>query len=284
MINRLHFRSGTLKNSCMRQGSLFSRAQIAAMRDPTTARNHSPSRDEFRREHERRRAFGLQRRHAEKLRRPHHTGSTPPTTAGPARPPKPATRRTTPGAPATASERRTRPGHEPTLPADPVTAPAAAITAQPTTTARPIPPAGPTTAAVPATSAEPATTAGPAAAAEPATTAVARTATAGAPTAVAEPAAAATHVAVTGTAAAVKAPWRTRSVPPSLMSPLTSIPSAPARPATASAPPRRNAFDGGRQRRFPADHRRKANPAASRRGTQKAASERIEDIRASLEQ
>lgn len=53
----------------MRQASLFGRAEIAAMRDRTASRNHSPARDEFRREHERHRAWGLQRRHAEKLRR-----------------------------------------------------------------------------------------------------------------------------------------------------------------------------------------------------------------------
>ena len=39
------------------------------MRDRTASRNYSTERDEFRREHERRRAFGLQRRHAERLRR-----------------------------------------------------------------------------------------------------------------------------------------------------------------------------------------------------------------------
>ena len=38
------------------------------MRDRSKARNFSASRDEFRRDHERRRAFGLQRRHAERMR------------------------------------------------------------------------------------------------------------------------------------------------------------------------------------------------------------------------
>ena len=61
----------------MRQLSLFDRATTASMRDRTRSRNYSPERDEFRREHERRRYWGLQRRHAEKLRRL-HDGPTPP--------------------------------------------------------------------------------------------------------------------------------------------------------------------------------------------------------------
>jgi hypothetical protein len=52
----------------MGQLQLFSRAELASMRDRTRARNYSASRDEFRRDHERRRAWGLQRRHAERLR------------------------------------------------------------------------------------------------------------------------------------------------------------------------------------------------------------------------
>ena len=58
--------------------SLFDRATTTAMRDRTRSRNYSPERDEFRRDHERRRYWGLQRRHAEKLRRL-HGGPTPPT-------------------------------------------------------------------------------------------------------------------------------------------------------------------------------------------------------------
>jgi hypothetical protein len=53
----------------MGQSSLFSRTQIAAMRDRTASRNYSASREEFRREHEIHRASGLKQRHAEKLRR-----------------------------------------------------------------------------------------------------------------------------------------------------------------------------------------------------------------------
>ncbi len=56
-------------NGGMGQLSLFSRVEIAGMRERTVARNYSPTRDEFRREHERRRFWGLRRRHAEKLRR-----------------------------------------------------------------------------------------------------------------------------------------------------------------------------------------------------------------------
>jgi hypothetical protein len=42
---------------------------MARMRDRTASRNYSPERDEFRREHERHRNWGLQQRHAERLRR-----------------------------------------------------------------------------------------------------------------------------------------------------------------------------------------------------------------------
>lgn len=52
----------------MRQLSLFSRSEISGMRDRTASRNYSAARDEFRREHERHREWGLKRRHAERLR------------------------------------------------------------------------------------------------------------------------------------------------------------------------------------------------------------------------
>lgn len=48
---------------------MFAVAEVAAMRDRTRSRRYSPQREEFRREHERRRAWGLVRRHAERLRR-----------------------------------------------------------------------------------------------------------------------------------------------------------------------------------------------------------------------
>jgi hypothetical protein len=59
----------------MGQLSLFSRAETAAMRDRTKARNYDPERDEFRRQQRFRRDWGLQRRHAEKLRRLRESGA-----------------------------------------------------------------------------------------------------------------------------------------------------------------------------------------------------------------
>jgi hypothetical protein len=59
----------------MGQASLFSREVLAAMRDRTASRNYSAVGQEFRRAHERHRAWGLQRRHAEKLRRLRQSGS-----------------------------------------------------------------------------------------------------------------------------------------------------------------------------------------------------------------
>jgi hypothetical protein len=53
----------------MRQLQLFTSAALAQMRDRTASRRYSPARDEFRREHERRRARGLIQRHGERLRR-----------------------------------------------------------------------------------------------------------------------------------------------------------------------------------------------------------------------
>ena len=61
----------------MRQLQLFTTAELARMRDRTRSRNYSPERDEFRRAHERRRAWGLARRHAEKLRRLHDRSADP---------------------------------------------------------------------------------------------------------------------------------------------------------------------------------------------------------------
>jgi hypothetical protein len=48
---------------------LFDSAQLAVMRDPTARRNYSAEAEQFRREHERHRAWGLKRRYAEKARR-----------------------------------------------------------------------------------------------------------------------------------------------------------------------------------------------------------------------
>jgi len=63
------FRGGGWDHLCMGQQQLFSRSEIAAMRDPTRGRNSCAANVEFRREHERDRAYGLARRHASKLRR-----------------------------------------------------------------------------------------------------------------------------------------------------------------------------------------------------------------------
>ena len=52
----------------MRQLQLFTTAELAKMRDRTKSRSYSPAGDEFRRIHERQRAWGLKRRHAERLR------------------------------------------------------------------------------------------------------------------------------------------------------------------------------------------------------------------------
>jgi hypothetical protein len=61
--------AGQWHNFRMRQLQLFTTAQLATMRDRTARRNYSPANEEFRREHERHRAWGLTQRHAEKLRR-----------------------------------------------------------------------------------------------------------------------------------------------------------------------------------------------------------------------
>jgi len=66
-------------NWWVRQLSLFDRATTTAMRDRTRSRNYSPERDEFRRDHERRRYWGLKRRHAEKLRQLHGDPTRPAT-------------------------------------------------------------------------------------------------------------------------------------------------------------------------------------------------------------
>ncbi|MCW2142636.1 hypothetical protein BXY51_007226 [Actinoplanes cyaneus] len=54
-------------NRVVAQMSLFSRTELAGMRDRTLSRNYSAEAEEFRREHERHRAWGLRQRHARKL-------------------------------------------------------------------------------------------------------------------------------------------------------------------------------------------------------------------------
>ena len=60
--------AGMRNNNPMRQFQLFTTAELARMRDRTASRNYSPERDEFRREHERHRAWGLGQRHHQRLR------------------------------------------------------------------------------------------------------------------------------------------------------------------------------------------------------------------------
>lgn len=112
----------------MSQLSFFSRSETAAMRDRTKSRNYSPSHDEFRREHKRRRDWGLQRRHAEKLRRLHQADSrTTSTTVPPARaapiPPEPSPVQTPPSASTTASPPSTSGTPVPTAPTTQAEAP-----------------------------------------------------------------------------------------------------------------------------------------------------------------
>ncbi|MBM2613950.1 hypothetical protein JIG36_00075 [Actinoplanes sp. LDG1-06] len=52
----------------MRQLQLFTSSELAKMRDRTKRRNYSEAGEEFRREHERHRAWGLAQRHAARLR------------------------------------------------------------------------------------------------------------------------------------------------------------------------------------------------------------------------
>ena len=53
----------------MGQIGLFTRAEVAAMRDRSRRRNYSVEAEEFRRDHERRREWGVAQRHARKLTR-----------------------------------------------------------------------------------------------------------------------------------------------------------------------------------------------------------------------
>ena len=71
----------------MGQLQLFTPAQIAGMRDRTRGRNHSPEREQFRREQARRREVGLARRLAQKLYHLWHHGADPEPPAITAMPP-----------------------------------------------------------------------------------------------------------------------------------------------------------------------------------------------------
>jgi hypothetical protein len=67
----------------MRQLQLFTSAELAQMRDRTASRNYSPERDEFRRQHERHRAWGLARRHTIKASRARAAADREPSAASP---------------------------------------------------------------------------------------------------------------------------------------------------------------------------------------------------------
>jgi hypothetical protein len=69
MIDILAWRGLLRDNLCMGQLQLFSRGQLATMRDRTRARNYSAEGEEFRRDHERHREWGLTQRYGEKRRR-----------------------------------------------------------------------------------------------------------------------------------------------------------------------------------------------------------------------
>jgi hypothetical protein len=79
----------------MRQLQFFTSTQLAQLRDRSASRNYSPERDEFRREHERQRAWGLSQRYAAKQRRlqAEADGPAPSLTGSNSRPqsPRPAT-------------------------------------------------------------------------------------------------------------------------------------------------------------------------------------------------
>ncbi|BCY14033.1 hypothetical protein L3i22_091210 [Actinoplanes sp. L3-i22] len=76
----------------MTQLPLFKRSEIAGMRHRTASRNYSAARDEFRREHERHRAWGLKRRHAERLRQIRERDAAPPAAPNPPLDPAPGPR------------------------------------------------------------------------------------------------------------------------------------------------------------------------------------------------
>lgn len=80
---------GRHDNCFMRQLQLFTSAEVTAMRDRTASRRHSPRGEEFRREHERHRAWGLTQRHGRRAARlrcgvpvPTHRHRRPPTPCG----------------------------------------------------------------------------------------------------------------------------------------------------------------------------------------------------------
>src|SRR6266498_4037083 len=134
----------------MRQLELFTRSQLAAIRDRTRKRNYSPEKEEFRRDHQRHRRWGLARRHAQKRCRSHgcsqecatvglheHSEPIPPLIW-----PDQATRLRQPAPPAPPrdipAQRHLPPGRE--LPTDPASPTERATSARPPETATPTTP------------------------------------------------------------------------------------------------------------------------------------------------
>src|ERR1700750_869630 len=109
----------------MRQLQLFSTAELARMRARTASRSYSPEAEEFRRNHERHRAWGLVRRHAERMRRLReaHLAALAP---GPIAAPVGAAAVVAAPAPATARARAAAPGPASARAAAPAPAPAPA--------------------------------------------------------------------------------------------------------------------------------------------------------------
>lgn len=64
-------------NISVRQLQLFTPAELDTMRDRSALRNYSPERDEFRRQHERRRAWGLIQRRGQRLRHLRNSSRAP---------------------------------------------------------------------------------------------------------------------------------------------------------------------------------------------------------------
>lgn len=105
-------------NVSMRQLQLFTHAEIAGWRDRTAARTYSPEAEAFRREHQRHRAWGLTRRHGDRLRRQRYTAAacTPTSTgleASPTRPSPTPARAAPQRRPASSSPPRRRPPRHP---------------------------------------------------------------------------------------------------------------------------------------------------------------------------
>src|ERR1700754_2536866 len=118
----------------MRQLQLFTSAQLAVMRDRTKRRNYSAEADEFRREHERHRAWGLTQRHSQKLRRSSSGTGTPGSRDGLASGLPQV--RSEPGLPV---DNRVRPAETSLRPGEPIAEPKPAGNLHPSTPAREMP-------------------------------------------------------------------------------------------------------------------------------------------------